>query len=411
MDEQRGGDVEVKRLRVIRPLTAERSQRPSTPVRARTSPLEPRRNQRQKVDEAIAKLAGTNVETDMFNILVLNYTMRCPLSCDYCCYGCSPKRDETMSLDLALDLVDQAAELGVFTQCGFTGGEPLIFRDDVLKITERMQKRGLPFSMISSCYWASTRAEAESVIGDLARNGLAVFTATHDDSHGNWVPPEWIRHAVEAALSHGVHVCLTSSFYDDTKRLENIFPEYVGLDVDYVNRVVLPNVGRTKKQQITPADYPNASAGAEGTCYKRIYHDITVFWDGEVYPCCSIYNRDTPRISVGNAYRDSLATMWDRAEGSLWLRAIKRGGFAELYELLRKLDPELASALPDPKRHVGPCDLCHSIFADAKLADRVFATIEQYETTRIRELLAAVRAHNQQAGTSLVETVLKETMQ
>lgn len=398
-----------KRLRVIKSVSTANTQRPAAPLPARSAPLARRSLRRQLVDQALAQLTGTALDTDTYNILVLNYTMRCPLACDYCCYGCSPARNETMNVELALDLVDQAAELGVFAQCAFTGGEALIFRDEVMRITARMHQHGLPFSMISSCFWAKTPAEAASVIGDLADHGLCEFTATHDDSHENWVPVEWIRNAVEAALARDVRVVLTSSFYDDKKRLETIFPEYVGRpNVDYVNRVVLPNVGRSARKSITPASYPGADTRSDGACYKRIYHDVTVFWDGEVYPCCSIYNRATPQISLGNAYRDSLATIWERAEGSLWLRTIKRGGFAALYELIQQSDPALAADLPDPKAHIGVCDLCHSVFKNQALADRVFAVMEQHERTRIRDMLAAVRAVDERAGSALIESVLKE---
>jgi MoaA/NifB/PqqE/SkfB family radical SAM enzyme len=188
-------------------ITAHDAQRPRRAVPARPA-LEPRSTFRQDATASVAKFSGASTEPDLFNILIFNYTMQCPLACDYCCYGCSPKRTETMDRSLALDLVDQAAELGVFAQCGFTGGEALLHYDDVMAITARMQQRRLPFSMISSCYWATDAAQARRVIGDLAAHGMAVFTATHDPSHENWVPIASIRLAVDAALEAGVHVCI-----------------------------------------------------------------------------------------------------------------------------------------------------------------------------------------------------------
>jgi hypothetical protein len=350
-------------------------------------------------------------EGDPFNILILNYTMKCPLACDYCCYSCSPKRTETMDKAFALDLVDQASELGVFGQCGWTGGEPLIYYDEVLEISARMQARNLPFSMISSCYWADSKASAERVIGDLAGLGMAVFTATHDGSHANWVPQGHIRNAVEAALDAGVHVCLCASFYDDSMRLEAMFPDLVGHpDVDFVNRVVLPDAGRTgrKSVEITPASYPNlAPTVGAGACYKRIYHDLTVFWDGEAYPCCSIYNRATPGISLGNLYREPLSAVWDRLEGSLLYRLIKGEGFDALYALLQRLDPELAATLPDPGTAVGPCHLCNRIFRDPEQSRRIFDAVAAQEREEIRQMLSLVRRHS---GEAAAEAVMRESL-
>jgi MoaA/NifB/PqqE/SkfB family radical SAM enzyme len=56
------------------------------------------------------------------DVLVLNYTLACPLSCDFCCYGCHPKRKEKMDLEAAKDLVSQAAQMDNFSSVGLTGG-------------------------------------------------------------------------------------------------------------------------------------------------------------------------------------------------------------------------------------------------------------------------------------------------
>lgn len=387
------------------PVVDTEATRPALNVQPRQA-LSRRSLRRQQTDVGIAKLTGFMPEPDLFNILVLNYTMKCPLACDYCCYGCSPRRSETMDVALALDLVDQAAEMGVFEQCGFTGGEALIFHDEVMRITQRMQQRGLPYSMISSCYWATDMQEARRVLRDLHSTGIDVFTATHDPSHENWVPLQYVRNAIDAARELGVHVCLCSSFYDDTMRLEAIFPEYSNQpDIDVVNRVVLPEVGRMGQRNISisPANYLNVQPTENfGSCYKRIFHDITVFWDGKVYPCCSVYNRATPKLSLGNVYTDTLSTIWDRAEGSLLLRMIKSQSFAELYATLRREDPALAAALPDPTQAVGPCHLCHRVFRDEALADRIFMVMERLERERISRLLAVVRARDGAAASDRV---------
>jgi hypothetical protein len=114
----------------------------------------PRSILRQKRAELATTIAGRQIEADPFNIIILNYTMKCPLACDYCCYSCGPLRTETMPLELALSIVEQAGELGVFGEAGFTGGDPMVLFDDVLTIAARMQSVGLPFSMISACDWA-----------------------------------------------------------------------------------------------------------------------------------------------------------------------------------------------------------------------------------------------------------------
>ncbi|HWB47606.1 MAG TPA: radical SAM protein [Stellaceae bacterium] len=385
------------------------STRPDLPLPRREAAAA-RTTRRQDFELQQAQLAGVTPEPDVFNIMILNYTMKCPLACDYCCYHCSPKRTETMDFALAVDLVDQAHELNVFKQFAFTGGEPLIFYDEVMQLTERMWKYNRPFSIISACYWATTPQEARRVLTDLARHGIDVFSVTHDPSHENWVPLQYIRNAVDAALELNIHVCLCSSFYDDTMRLEHIFPEYVGNpNIDFVNRVVLPEAGRAARRKISLASYGAiASRPRQETCYKRIYHDVTVFWDGEVYPCCSVYNRSTKRLSYGNTYKERLSDIWDRIDGSLLLRIIKRQGFGDLYRLIGRSDPDLLTQLPDPQSTVGACHLCHLIFRDPTLYERIDRVIEAHERQRIKELLDSVkRSSGSESHRNLIENTLR----
>ena len=61
-------------------------------------------------DNALAAAAGMSIEADAFNVLILNYTMKCSLASDFCCYGCTPKRTELMSLLLISSIRRHHAE-------------------------------------------------------------------------------------------------------------------------------------------------------------------------------------------------------------------------------------------------------------------------------------------------------------
>ena len=351
---------------------------------------------------------GLPLEPDAFNILILNYTMKCPLACDYCCYSCGPRRAETMDLDLALSLVDQAARLGVFSECGFTGGEPLLFSDDILQITERMASYGLPFSMISACDWATDAASTAKMIDPLLRNGMSVFTVSHDPSHEKWVSRDNVRRAAERVLDSDARLVICGSFYDESSRLQTMFPELVGHPrIDMVNRLVLPETGRLRHRKLDPGQYPGTDTSSSDACYKRIYHDVTVFWDGQVYPCCSVYNRETPGISYGNVFDSSLAEVWDRIEGSLFLRMIKRDGFRELHRFVAERDPELAETLESRDGTIGPCHLCHLIMGDDRTSRRIHRLFEELEKERVASILATVtRTHGDDVTAAVISSAM-----
>ena len=239
--------------------------------------------------------------------------------------------------------------------CSFTGGDPFVYYDDMLAISRRMAEYGLPFTVISACAWATDDDVVDEMLQPLIDAGMTSITASHDPSHEQWVPRQNIVRVVSRAVALGARAGIFGTFYDST-RLEDLFPEFADLEeVALEDRPVAFGVGRLKQTAQSRDAFQGRELGGEPTCYRRVYHDVTVFWDGEVYPCCSVYNRATPGISYGNVYATTLRKIWDRIEGSLFLRIVKRSGFENLYALLGQLDPELARVLPNPSNAAGAC--------------------------------------------------------
>lgn len=317
------------------------------------------------------------------NVLVLNYTMACPLQCDFCCYGCHPKRTEKMPLELALNLVKQAAELQKFSSVGFTGGEPLLYFDELLRIGDKLIPHKLPFTIATAAHWAKTETRAISIISALAERGLYRLNISHDPSHAKFIPRKSIINAAIASSRLGIPTYVVGTFYSKSDSMESYLPEVSGLPKVTLVTKYVSAVGRAANKEITQRTYGLNLGLGDLSCYRRIYHDMVVWYDGTVYPCCSTFNRDTEGIAIGNANIDSLRELWTRLEGSLMFRVMKRQGFLEFYEILTKYDPSLSSRLPSPNNYVGPCSLCNAIFGNPDLAHRVRQVFAAYERDKI----------------------------
>jgi hypothetical protein len=333
-----------------------------------------------------------NWEGKETNVLVLNYTMACPLRCDFCCYGCHSGRvAQTMPFERAIELVDQAASLGVFSSIGFTGGEPLLFLDEIAAVAEHANSLGLPHTVATACHWAGTMDDARATVARLAGAGLRRMNISHDPAHAEFVAAENVANAARAAVEHEVPTYIVGTFYSPAESLALLLPQLEDLPgVHFLDKYVA-KVGRAQKRHITQASYGLALSLENLCCYRRVHHDLVVFWDGRTYPCCSTFNRATPGISVGDAFSEPLEQIWDRTDGSLLLRAMKRQGFGEVYSLIRELDPGLAAELPAAEETVGPCSLCNKIFGDAELAARIkaaFSALEEERVNRAIETLA-----------------------
>jgi hypothetical protein len=337
--------------------------------------------------------------------LVLNYTMACALSCDFCCYGCHPQRAEKMPIELALSLVEQAGKMNNFSCVGFTGGEVMLFIDDIMRIGDECKRQNLPITIATACHWATSRQAADSIIRDLAARGLLRLNLSCDPSHAKFVPKDFVINAALVASDLAIPTYIVGTFFGKDDQLEAFVPELV--DVPFVNLVTkrVAGVGRATKRGITQETYGLQLTLDDLSCYRRIYHDLVIFWDGKAFPCCSTFNRATKGIEIGNAFTDSLRDLWTRAEGSLLFRVMKRQGFGRLYEIVKEIDPDLYQSLPSAESAVGPCSLCNRIFKNPEMTNQIKRVFETYEKNQVA---AFIQTLAENVGKETAENILAD---
>lgn len=310
------------------------------------------------------------------DVLVLNYTLACPLSCDFCCYGCHPKRAEKMPLEAAKDLISQASEMGNFSSVGLTGGEVFMFEDELVALSDHIKKCNLPFTVATAAHWATSPEKASALAFKLVENGLKRANISCDHSHEEFVPKEYVVNAALAFASFDIPVYVVGTFSDDSTSLRDFLPDLVDKSNIFLRTKRIAKIGRAKKHDIK---YDDLEIDREMTCYRSRHHDLVVFWDGQVYPCCSTFNRATKGLSIGNAFETPLAELWARVEYSSLFRLMKSSGFRKIVEIIEKYDPSLASTLPKLSDFPGACSYCNSVFKSASLTAsfrRIFAIYE-----------------------------------
>ena len=318
------------------------------------------------------------------DVLVLNTTMTCPLSCDFCCYGCHPGRKEKMPLEAALDLIDQAAAMPSFSSVGFTGGEPVFYRDDFLAMTNRLAMHGLPYTVATSGYWGADADGGAALADHMVATGLRRMNISCDPSHAEFVTPEAVSRAAHNCAKQDVPVYIVGTFNKVGDSLNDFVPDLVGVNNIFLIDKVVAKTGRATKWDV---DYSAIVTDKVKTCYRRVHHDIVVFWDGKTYPCCSTFNRATEGLVIGNAFEEPLELIRARLEASLLFRVIKREGFPEFYDIIRRFDPQLYAEMPKFESYPGACSTCHAVFKKQDIAVRVEQVFETYRTAEIMKSL------------------------
>ncbi|HBC3919989.1 TPA: radical SAM/SPASM domain-containing protein [Vibrio parahaemolyticus] len=317
------------------------------------------------------------------SVLVLNYTMACALACDFCCYGCNPRRKEKMPIALARRLIIEASELNQFSSVAFTGGEPLLFPEEIIDLASTAKERSVPFTIATACHWAENYNYTYTLLKELKDLGLIRLNVSHDPSHEVFVHRDCILNVAKASEELGLATYIVGTFSNPNINMNSYLPEVVAFShVELITKFVA-KVGMAKKWDISQEKYNLDLSVEDLCCYRRIHHDIVVWHDGKVYPCCSTFNRSTRGLEIGNANNISLDKIWDLVEGSLLYRIMKRKGFGELYNLIRERKPELYALLPNPDLSVGPCSLCNSIFRDRYISQEIFKVFSEYESEKV----------------------------
>jgi len=343
------------------------------------------------------------------NVLVFNYTMACPLKCDFCCYGCHPRRTEKMPESEAARLIGEAGKLGVFSSIGFTGGEPMLFAEEIVRLSRIAKDEQLSITIATAGHWGETCAEAQHWISQLAEAGLNRLNISHDPSHAQFVSRRAIIHIAVVASSFGIPTYIVGTFYEPGQSLKPMFPEIIDLPHVAIVDKYVAKVGRAARRSITQAGYGLKLDLDQLACYRQIHHDVVVFYDGRVYPCCSTFNRATEGICVGNAFEEPLESLWRKIDGSLMLRIMKRQGFGKLYEVIEQYDPDLFAELPRAEVAVGPCSLCNAIFSDPQITSRIKAVFERYESSKILAILDLVQEiAGEEVMSRVIESVISE---
>lgn len=285
---------------------------------------------------------------DSRNVLCLEYTLAFPET-DTLTVGVAPSpRRETMNFDFASDLIDQAARLAAFGRFAFIGGEALLFYQDVLRLGERMHARSMPFSLSSSCFFASTTLNAERVMRELAERGMTILNLQRW-GHLRWIPTAHVRRAIDAAVKLGIHVRISAGPWDDPCDLGREFPEYVGSSSEVI---LLDSI----------------DDGPAEVCFKRFHCDVTVLWQGDVYPGCPLRSRPTPRGSFANLYERDLGRVWSDLNNCSALRLLRSHALPQLSTLVSHARPDALATFPRARPSARPCDLCERLYRDPSLA-------------------------------------------
>lgn len=286
-----------------------------------------------------------------YEVVGLLYTRTCPLTCAHCIIESSPKADGKMQLQAALDMLPVIGRYAR-TVC-FTGGEPLLYYNEIVELVEAAKALGLNTSLVSGAGWVRKREIAEQRVARLRLAGLDKLCISADRYHEAHSPVDRAHLLSEIAQRLGITVVVRgvlAATQTSCGEKQRFAPGSIPYDP-----VSLVRLGAARS---LPDDhFRHSEAPPRGRC--KVALSPVVEPDGFVYACCgpSRYSAKSSPLVLGNVNEESLDTILRRGLDDPILKALKLVGPFGLLELLNS-HPATKNLVKLRPSYTGMCELC-----------------------------------------------------
>lgn len=312
--------------------------------------------------------------------LTLSLTNRCPLQCAHCGPRSGPAEHGTIDQATVNDALD-VARARRFAAVNLTGGEPFILGPALEPIVRAVTARGLWSRITTGGFWAATLDAARRRMAPLAAAGLNEICLSCSEEHQEFVPFENLVNAVRASREHFVNTAINLGLGADSPLSEAGVQErfrIAGAPIPKVFRSKLIPFGRAAESLPVSRQALRPVAELDGPCPSLTVHP-TIFNDGAVAGCASVFSRDCRPLHFGNVHQEPLERILDRMDShplSFW---IHRQGVVKLKQLI-----EANSPLRFADRYVNICHLCGDLLSHTE-ALRVLNRLGIVEDDRVVE--------------------------
>jgi len=295
-----------------------------------------------------------------------------------------PKRAETLSYAQLDHILRQVrADIGPVLIV-FTGGEPLMLGEDLLKAIRLCRELGMRARVVTNAYWAQTRESARATLRELQDAGLDELNISTDDYHLPWISVQRVRNAYEVALELGFGtVVIATCFGPDTA----INPTSINAeladgkmelryDAEQQTRPQLGDQKATKQGIVSNPHVQKIGRGAEQLFDDEVFVEATDAADieggcpwavqapaitpkGHLVSCCGFELEDNAILDYGDLNQRPLAELLDHADGDLISNMIALIGPPKIKRVLEEICPDEIEFLQPA--YGTYCEVCHDL--------------------------------------------------
>ena len=325
-----------------------------------------------------------------YGIVGLMYTRTCPLACKHCITLSSPEIKERMRFDQAAAYIETIPAFS--RQLCFTGGEPLLYYRDIVKLIRIAKASGLKVSLVTGAGWVRTEAQVRSRVETIATAGLSTLCISWDEYHEAYSSSDRPVLLARLAIEAGLDVTVRTVNPADAQPTD-YHRQFAGLPIKLQQQGVI-KLGRAASLPRSHFEFTSQLPG--GAC--NVVYSPVIEPDGRVFACCgpSHFARDSSPLLLGNAKVEPLADILERGLKDPILEIIYNVGPIGLYQLIKD-HPAGRENFKPRSAYTHFCELCLDITNNAKLITAIRERLGDRDAQRLVAISRLWRRHSHSA--------------
>ncbi len=141
-------------------------------------------------------------------------SFKCPASCKHCSYKAGPQKTGSVALNETRQWLRELVHTQPLQSVGVHGGEPFLFFELVKQFMKLARELEIPRRWaITNSYWAKSEVIAKKKLSELRDAGLTSITFSVDAFHQEYIPLEFVKNAIGAALALDFEKIYVDSYF------------------------------------------------------------------------------------------------------------------------------------------------------------------------------------------------------
>ena len=311
----------------------------------------------------------------VFDAIGFVMTDKCSAECGICCFSCSPRNNTVLDKEVIKDYIRQAHELGGIRIIAFTGGEAIMYFEQLRECMACAHEFGMKTTLVTNGFWARDVQRGIEMMRELAASGLSKVSFSVDSYHQEYVSYETVASAVKICERLGIAQDIAIMEVADGHNL----------------REVMDNLrGELYNKEITVYPLLAVGAAAENISDDQIIREcvaedascpfikcISFFYDGTIQICCSQFSKEISMVRLGTFGKTSLNDAISAFHDNDFIYVLFKRYFKWYVEAAKN------NGIPVAEKYSTPCELCHYLFTNKGFVETLRPLVKK-EADRLR---------------------------